>query len=787
MMKKILLLMLMMAAITGNAVTWKMHSYYVTSKIQNVYDTGDKIYYLNSGSLFQFDKATTKTIVLNKQNKLSDNQISQIYFDWQNQLLFVAYLDCNLDIIDNTGAVYNLSKLKDLEAYARNMVFHIDKGLINCTGKTINDITFAGGKAYVALDDGYAVIDEATRMIVSHDKVLMDNTSGSVNSVAVMGNTLVILTNDRCYYGPVGTENPVNHYASYSGSFNGARMYPINSTSLFVMDSQSLKNFDFSSGSPAVTNLVSLASGVTADITVQKAKTGFLANFTEQSFYYKINESGKTATKASSVIGFATSYPNGNGTIWINDGDGLRQSGSTVSYAINSLTTDEPFWLKYNTALNKLFVCTSALNRVNRTTDQDMANNVVNIYDGTNWTNVTNYYPEGSGYQFVFNPLDSATYFRATWHNGIYRVKNNEVVFNYTKDNSLMSSRKAHPAFDNYGNLWIVSSYHNPTCPVAVLPKNKVAQVSVTKSDWFQPSGLLSLNTGKMQASRFVVSKKNNVKIYNDGDNTNNKSCPLFCWDNGNVDPTVDNYRLAVIDHFIDQNNRHVSWTYMYHMEEDLNGLIWVGTSSGLFVFDPETVFDETPKAISPYVTKFDEGNGYLCEGLIVYDIGVDSKNNKWIATLNGLYFVSPDGTEVYNHFTTDNSDIPSNTVYSVECDTKNNRVYIFTDNGFAEYVADGAAAALNFDNVYAFPNPMEPDYTGLIKIANLMENTYVTITNRAGQVVKQFGPVMGCAYWDGSGANGERVATGTYKIYAAQGAQPATTGTPLTTVMVIR
>ena len=81
----------------------------------------------------------------------------------------------------------------------------------------------------------------------------------------------------------------------------------------------------------------------------------------------------------------------------------------------------------------------------------------------------------------------------------------------------------------------------------------------------------------------------------------------------------------------------------------------------------------------------------------------------------------------------------------------------------------------------------MEPDYTGLIKIANLMENTYVTITNRAGQVVKQFGPVMGCVYWDGSGANGERVATGTYKIYAAQGAQPATTGTPLTTVMVIR
>ena len=103
----LLVLLLVMAAVTGNAGTWKKHSYYMSSKIQNVYDTGDKIYYLNSGSLFQFDKATAKTVALNRQNMLSDNQISQIYYDWENQLLFVTYLSCNIDIIDNTGAVYN--------------------------------------------------------------------------------------------------------------------------------------------------------------------------------------------------------------------------------------------------------------------------------------------------------------------------------------------------------------------------------------------------------------------------------------------------------------------------------------------------------------------------------------------------------------------------------------------------------------------------------------------------------------------------------------------------------
>ena len=186
-------------------------------------------------------------------------------------------------------------------------------------------------------------------------------------------------------------------------------------------------------------------------------------------------------------------------------------------------------------------------------------------------------------------------------------------------------------------------------------------------------------------------------------------------------------------------------------------------------------------------MTKFSEGQGYLCEGYTVYDIGVDRDNNKWIATNNGVYFVSPDGSEVYNHFTIENSDVPSNLVYTVECDTVHDRVYIYTDNGFAEYIVNGDATSINFDNVYAFPNPIEPDFTGMIKIANLMDNSYVTVTDRDGNIVAQFGPVVGSALWDGSGADGERVPTGIYNIYAAQGAQPAITGTPQTTVMIIK
>jgi hypothetical protein len=299
---------------------------------------------------------------------------------------------------------------------------------------------------------------------------------------------------------------------------------------------------------------------------------------------------------------------------------------------------------------------------------------------------------------------------------------------------------------------------------------------------------MLSLNTGDMQRSRFLVSKKNNFKFFIDGDYPGDPgNAELFCWDNGQVDPTINTYRLVNLSRFIDQNDRQVDWTYVNHMEQDKDGNIWVGHTKGVFMFDPDVVFDEQPRAVRPFVTKSTEGKGILCESYSVYDVGVDRDNNKWLATDDGVYFVSPDGSEVYNHFTSENSDLPSNTVYSVECDTVNGRVFVYTNNGFAEYIAEGDAAALSFDDVYAFPNPVEPDFTGMIKIANLMENSYVTVTDRDGHVVTQLGPVMGSALWDGSGADGERVPTGIYNIYAAQGSQPVVTGAPQATVMIIR
>jgi len=776
------IVMAVIAVIAASAGTWRMHNYYVESNVLNIYDTDHKVYYLNSGHLFQFDKATHVTTALSSQNLLSDEDISQIFYDHANKLLFVAYTNCNIDIIDAAGRKTNITNLRDALIRLHHYSLDDNNNLTGYTGRGIIDITFSRGMAYVAAGFGYMTIDESTLTVVEDEFI---DRNININSVAVLSDALMLILSDGyCYYGPVGTENPIVNYKKVQRQSEGGKLFPINDHAAFILAASSLCYVDFSSTTPIVTTLVSAKPTI-----VQKTPSGFIANFENQKYYYTIDASGKMATKASSVRGFASSNPSGDGTVWISDANGLHVKNSTAYYKLPSLTTDQPYWLKYNTAMDLLYVGVSAKNMV--TNLDQLPPNVMNTYNGTEWADASAFTANGGGYEFVFNPLDSTTYVRASWNTGLYKVTNNVRKLIYSKTNSPMGTYKAHPAFDKSGNMWIVSSYGSSACPVAVLPKAKVAKNTVAMTDWFQPSGLSYLNTGKMQRSRFLISKLNNYKIYTDGDFSQITSMQgrILCWDNGNEDPTVDNYRFASTYQFIDQDNRTVRWTNISHMEEDADGMIWVGHLTGLFAFNPNVLFDENPRAVRPCVVNcdMDEDRGFLCEGYTVYDIAVDRDNNKWLATSNGVYNVSPDGTTIYDHFMTRNSDIPSNNVYSIECDNKHNRVYIYTDRGFAEYIDSEGVPALDYSEASIYPNPVEPDFTGTIKISKLMQDSYVTIANKQGTVVAQMGPVTGTALWDGSGSNGERVPTGVYSVYVSQGSQPVVSGDPMLTVVIIR
>ena len=82
----------------------------------------------------------------------------------------------------------------------------------------------------------------------------------------------------------------------------------------------------------------------------------------------------------------------------------------------------------------------------------------------------------------------------------------------------------------------------------------------------------------------------------------------------------------------------------------------------------------------------------------------------------------------------------------------------------------------------YAFPNPVRPNYSGMISICGLMENTTVNIIDAGGNLVCKTKSHGGIAVWDGKLPDGRKATPGVYSaICNANG------GHTVVKIMVIR
>ncbi len=160
----------------------------------------------------------------------------------------------------------------------------------------------------------------------------------------------------------------------------------------------------------------------------------------------------------------------------------------------------------------------------------------------------------------------------------------------------------------------------------------------------------------------------------------------------------------------------------------------------------------------------------YLLSGLQVNDIAVDGANRKWIATQSsGLFLVSADGTQIIKKFNTTNSALTSNTVFQVCCNPNSNSVYVTTPSGLYEYFSDSSPAETSYDNIYAYPNPVRPDYGGDVTIMGLMDNSLVKIADAGGNVIRQLKSTGGMVTWDCCDQYGDRVKTGIYMVLCSR------------------
>lgn len=217
-------------------------------------------------------------------------------------------------------------------------------------------------------------------------------------------------------------------------------------------------------------------------------------------------------------------------------------------------------------------------------------------------------------------------------------------------------------------------------------------------------------------------------------------------------------------------NNGDLPQLTVRALECDLDGQMWVGTHDGIRVFSPSQVFGSVNINGQKIVIKDENGiNELLLKETIINDIETDGANRKWIATMGtGVRLVSSDGREIIHSFTAENSPLLSNNVNCVAIDDQSGEVCFGTDKGIVCFRSDATAASDNFGNVYAYPNPVKPEYNGPIAITGMANNSAVKITDIAGNLVFETTSEGGQAIWNGLTYEGKRPSTGVYLVFCA-------------------
>ena len=227
----------------------------------------------------------------------------------------------------------------------------------------------------------------------------------------------------------------------------------------------------------------------------------------------------------------------------------------------------------------------------------------------------------------------------------------------------------------------------------------------------------------------------------------------------------------------VDQdNNQYSNINYFFDIAEDQNGAIWLLTSIGpLVIDDPFTTFDYAQKnpgygKIRRVKVPRNDGTNladYLMESASCTCIAVDNLNRKWIGTLgSGLFLLSDDGITEIEHFDISNSPLFSNDILALSFDPETSVLYISCESGILTYQTDAWQGEADFSNLYCYPNPVRPEYSGDLRIMGLMADSYVSITDVSGNLIMRTRSIGSSITWDLRDSDGQRIDPGIYMIH---------------------
>lgn len=357
------------------------------------------------------------------------------------------------------------------------------------------------------------------------------------------------------------------------------------------------------------------------------------------------------------------------------------------------------------------------------------------------------------------DPDDAKHAYVGSWDEGIVELRNGEIVNIYNPTNSALGydispyQDRLYVAgldHDRNGNLWATNAW-----------STKQIVVRTKSGSWhaFTPGTLLG---GNLLVADILAATSGYKWIIRPRGNG------LLVYDSGNDIGSADDDQYKLLN--IQAGSGGLPAPDVYAIAEDHDGQIWVGTSKGPAVFyNPGSVFSNGDFDAQQILIEQDGNVQILLETEAVNAIAIDGANRKWLGTQgSGVYLLSRDGREQLQHFTVENSPLPSNTIVSIALDGSTGEVFIATDRGIMSYRSDATEGANESDCALVFPNPVRETYTGPIAITGLVRDSEVKITDVSGNLVYRTRSLGGQAIWDGNDMAGRRAATGVYLVFAS-------------------
>ncbi|MFM9944880.1 MAG: two-component regulator propeller domain-containing protein [Bacteroidia bacterium] len=335
---------------------------------------------------------------------------------------------------------------------------------------------------------------------------------------------------------------------------------------------------------------------------------------------------------------------------------------------------------------------------------------------------------------------------------GIAQLQNGNFINRFDTDNSTLGQQAntyTHTpglAIDSKGNLW-VANFDADSCISARLPNGNWVNFRLSKNQVGEMV-IDDLDQKWMVTPRSGSTSPVGVIVFKEASNGKPQQERTLYKGKGSGDLPSSRVNALVMD----KDNE-----------------IWIGTDEGLAVFfNPARAFDNEEDAQRIIV---DQNGvvGYLLGSETINDICIDGANRKWVATNNGVFLVEKDGTSVLEHFTIDNSPLPSNVIKSVGVNGSSGEVFFGTENGLISYGGNATEASDEHnDEVKIYPNPVHKNYDGDITIQGLPDYATVKITDVSGRIIYETLSNGGIATWNGKMFNGQRPQTGIYLIISS-------------------